>query len=178
MFYFHPLIVLITYPQLWLKLDSTLMCCGKSIQNQSIMSRRQVICFGLCNPWFLGLFFNLGFYFQFSDDVSLATLLNITGGFNTTNATTEAPEEEEKPVYSCEKDEIGILENPCYMHTYDTLLKQLRGIAEVILVLWSIVYLGIAVREFTFLPVAIFMQNMALCPSRVGFLLGKFMAIL
>ena len=110
--------------------------------------------------------------------MSLATLLNITGGFNTTNATTEAPEEEEKPVYSCEKDEIGILENPCYMHTYDTLLKQLRGIAEVILVLWSIVYLGIAVREFTFLPVAIFMQNMALCPSRVGFLLGKLMAIL
>ena len=34
---------------------------------------------------------------------------------------------------SCEKDEIGILETPCYLHTYDTLTKQLRGIAEVIL---------------------------------------------
>ena len=39
--------------------------------------------------------------------MSLATLLNITSGFNTTNATTEAPEEEEeeskKNVYKCEK---------------------------------------------------------------------------
>ena len=38
--------------------------------------------------------------------MSLATLLNITGGFNTTK-TTEAPEEEEeeskKNVYKCEK---------------------------------------------------------------------------
>ena len=41
------------------------------------------------------------------------------------------------------------------------------------LVLWSIVYLGIAVREITFLPFKIFMQNMVLCPSRVGFLTGK-----
>ena len=48
-----------------------------------------------------------------------------------------APEEEEeeskKNVYKCDKDEIGILESPCYLHTYDTLTKQLRGIAEVIL---------------------------------------------
>ena len=39
--------------------------------------------------------------------MSLATLLNITSGFNITNAITEAPEEEEeeskKNVYKCEK---------------------------------------------------------------------------
>ena len=47
------------------------------------------------------------YFWSIIDDVSLATLLNITSGFNTTNATTEAPEEEEeeskKNVYKCEK---------------------------------------------------------------------------
>ena len=76
-------------------------------------------------------------------------------------------------IYKCKEGETEVHPNICYLHTYDTLVRQLRGICEVIMVLWSIVYLGIAVREFTFLPFKIFMQNMALCPARVGFLLGK-----
>ena len=90
---------------------------------------------------------------------------------NTT--TTSAPEEDEPNIYQCEDGLELVLDNYCYLNEYDTLIKQLRGISEVILVLWSMVYLAIAVREFTFLPIKIFMQNMALCPSRVGFLIGK-----
>ena len=100
----------------------------------------------------------------------------VTGGANSTdsNSTTTDDEKEKEPnIYKCEEGEIEVHPNICYLHQYDTELKQLRGIAEVILILWSIVYLGIAVREVTFVPFNIYLQNMALCPSRVGFLLGK-----
>ncbi len=53
-----------------------------------------------------------------------------------------------------------------------------RGGIEVIIAIWSAVYIAIAVREFTFLPFKIFMQNMELCPSRVGFLFGCVMYLL
>ena len=66
----------------------------------------------------------------------------------------------------------------CYLHTYDTLEKQIRGLLEVVLVVWSVIYLLIAIREITFLPFSIFMQNMQLCPSRVGFLIGCMLTVL
>ena len=34
-----------------------------------------------------------------------------------------------------------------------------------------------AVYEFTFLPTDVYIQNMALCPARVGFLIGCFMVV-
>ena len=95
-------------------------------------------------------------------------------GNTTTTTSPEDEEEEDEPnIYQCDDGQELVLDNYCYLNEYDTLTKQLRGISEVILVIWSVVYLGIAVREFSFLPVKIFMQNMALCPSRVGFLIGK-----
>ena len=69
-------------------------------------------------------------------------------------------------VFHCDEGMIAVFENQCYLHTYDTLLKQVRGILEVVLVIWSLIYLAIAAREITFMPMTIFLQNMALCPSR------------
>lgn len=92
--------------------------------------------------------------------------LNVT---NTTNSENDCPS--------------GMIPDPsgfdqCYLHNYDTLMHQIRGICEVTCVFWSIIYLGIAAREATFLPPAIFMQNMVLCPSRVIFLIGCVLLIL
>ena len=70
-----------------------------------------------------------------------------------------------KGSYSCPEGFYDITDR-CYLNHYDTILKKVRGLSEVILVIWSIIYLGIAVREFTFLPRDVFMQNMVLCPSR------------
>ena len=60
----------------------------------------------------------------------------------------------------------------CYLSTYNGLSQIARGIAEVIVVIWSLIYLGIAVKEATFLPMKIFLQCMVLCPSRVLFLVA------
>lgn len=102
--------------------------------------------------------------------------LNATS--TTTNPNDDEEEEEGGPVYFCDPGLTRVDENICYLHTYDTLLKQVRGILECVLVVWSIIYLGIALREMTFLPMDIFMQNMALCPSRVGFLTGCILCLL
>ena len=58
----------------------------------------------------------------------------------------------------------GQLVTPCRV--------QVRGAQEAILVIWSIIYIINAVREFRFLGRVIFMENMVLCPSRVGFLIA------
>ncbi len=105
-------------------------------------------------------------------------LLNNVTLFNSTMfASTKAPnatKATKKPnlSYECANGLTRVDENICYLHTYDTLLKQIRGMFEVVLVVWSVIYLGIALREMTFLPMPIFIQNMVLCPSRVGFLVG------
>ena len=46
-----------------------------------------------------------------------------------------------------------------------------------ILVLWSLFYLVVAVRECSFLGVRLFMRTLALCPSRVMFLIACFLAL-
>ena len=65
----------------------------------------------------------------------------------------------------------------CYLHVYDTPRTAARGIAEVIIVVWSIIYLVIFVRESTYVPKRVFYQSMMLCPSRLVFLLGCIFAI-
>ncbi|CAB4055432.1 TRPV5 [Lepeophtheirus salmonis] len=58
-------------------------------------------------------------------------------------------------------------DKPCFLHTYDTNLQKARGLAEIILVIWALMYLLSCVREATFVPFKIFIENMQLCPSRV-----------
>ena len=67
-----------------------------------------------------------------------------------------------------------VYKDMCYLHTYDSLAHQIRGVFEVILVVWSIIYLGIAAKETTFNEKDVYMQSMALCPSRIMFLLACF----
>ena len=49
---------------------------------------------------------------------------------------------------------------------------------ELVIFVWSIIYLVIAVRERGFLGGEIFMENMQLCPSRVLFLIACALVIL
>ncbi|XP_071749408.1 transient receptor potential cation channel subfamily V member 5 isoform X2 [Lepeophtheirus salmonis] len=63
-------------------------------------------------------------------------------------------------------------DKPCFLHTYDTNLQKARGLAEIILVIWALMYLLSCVREATFVPFKIFIENMQLCPSRVFFLIA------
>ena len=60
----------------------------------------------------------------------------------------------------------------CFRNTYDTPMSQMRVISEIVLVIWSVLYLVKAAREATFLERKVYIQSMALCPSRVVFLLG------
>ena len=60
----------------------------------------------------------------------------------------------------------------CFRNTYDTPMSQIRVICEIILVIWSLLYLIKAAREATFLERKVYIQSMALCPSRVLFLFG------
>ena len=70
-----------------------------------------------------------------------------------------------------------IYKDVCYLHKYDELGTATRGICEVVIVLGAIVYLAIAAREATFLTRKVYIQSMALCPSRVMFLLGCFLNV-
>ena len=60
----------------------------------------------------------------------------------------------------------------CFRNTYDTPVSQIRVISEIALVIWSVLYLVKAAREATFLERKVYIQSMALCPSRVVFLFG------
>ena len=62
----------------------------------------------------------------------------------------------------------------CFLNTYDTTDKKIRGACEMTLIIWSIIYIGIAVHERTFLGHKLFWENLKLCPSRCGFLMGCF----
>ena len=75
------------------------------------------------------------------------------------------------------KDSPLVYQDMCYLHTYDTIKDKVRGCIEALLVLWSIVYLGIAAKETTFNTRKIYLQSMALCPSRVLFLLSCFLML-
>ena len=71
----------------------------------------------------------------------------------------------------CEDSPL-VYKDMCYLHTYDTLVHQARGMIEVALIIWSIAYIGIAAKEATFNPREIYIQSMSLCPSRILFLLA------
>ena len=71
----------------------------------------------------------------------------------------------------CEDSPL-VYKDMCYLHTYDTIAHQARGMIEVVLIIWSIAYLGIAAKEATFNPREIYIQSMSLCPSRILFLLA------
>ena len=77
----------------------------------------------------------------------------------------------QKALCRCEDSPL-IFKDMCFLHTYDTPLKKIRGITEVIIVIWSFIYLAIAVRETTYNTRKIYLQSMGLCPSRIGFLLA------
>ena len=87
--------------------------------------------------------------------------------------TTLPPAVTDTEEFECPDGMVAQTEDKCYMNKYDTLWKQIRLVSEIIMVIWSILYLVKAAREFTFLPLPIFIENMTLCPSRVTFLLGK-----
>ncbi|XP_023334395.1 transient receptor potential cation channel subfamily V member 6 [Eurytemora carolleeae] len=65
----------------------------------------------------------------------------------------------------------------CYLLKYETIQEQIRIGAEILLVVWSFIYLVIAIRERMFLGKQIFKENMILCPSRVLFLAACFMVL-
>ena len=96
---------------------------------------------------------------------------NMTVSSNSTNSTEE--EEEEVEMCKIPEDELDM----CHLHVYDTLTKQIRLGCELVLVVWSLIYLAIAVRERTFLGGQIFKENMILCPSRVLFLIACFLVV-
>ena len=73
------------------------------------------------------------------------------------------------------ENESGGGMNMCYLHTYDTNEKMMRGIGELVLVVWSLIYFLIAVREVTFLGPRLFLKTLALCPSRCLFLIACFL---
>ena len=75
------------------------------------------------------------------------------------------------------KDSPLVYQDMCYLHTYDTLIHQIRGVVEIILVLWSIIYLSIAAYETTFNEKDVYMESMCLCPSRIIFLLACFLML-
>ena len=100
---------------------------------------------------------------------------------NTTMGGPEGEEDEE------EDDDDGGLEcedgfeiqerDKCFLNTYDSNEKIIRLVCEIILVIWSIIYIAICARERTFLGNKIWVQNLKLCPSRCGFLMGCFCVI-
>lgn len=65
---------------------------------------------------------------------------------------------------ACAEEEV----DQCYLHTYDTTLTMMRGLGEVVLVVWALVYLVKAAREVTFLGPRLFLTTLSLCPSRQG----------
>ena len=81
----------------------------------------------------------------------------------------EEEDEEEEP---CEEGLVPVPLDQCYMNDYDTLFKQGRLMAEVVLVFFSVAYLVRACMELSFLGRKLFKENLSLCPSRVLFLLG------
>ena len=90
-------------------------------------------------------------------DLNLGNLSLLLLNSNVTNATCE----EEKTTFQ-----------NCYLHEFDEPWQQVRIICEVLIVFFGLLYLLKAAREFSFLGKKVFLENMALCPSRVCFLVS------
>ena len=69
-------------------------------------------------------------------------------------------------------------DDQCFRNSYETSMEQIRVLCEIALVIWSVMYIIKAVHEATFLTRKVYLQNMALCPSRVVFLLGCIIMLL
>ena len=69
-----------------------------------------------------------------------------------------------------EEMEVDTSFEGCHLLTADSIIDKIRLGCEASLVLMALLYILQAVRQFTFLGRKIFMENMALCPSRVCFL--------
>ena len=106
---------------------------------------------------------------SFTTAIFNATFFNDTLGIDP-GLQDEGDDEEDEA--ECEDGFAPEFRDKCIRNEYDTIMKQLRLIAEIGLIFWSISYWVIAIREFTFLPTKIFLQNLALCPSRCFFLIG------
>ena len=66
----------------------------------------------------------------------------------------------------------------CHLRSYDTNLKMARGLGEVILVILSVYYLVMAVRELMFGGWKLMLATLALCPSRIMFLTACMLCII
>ena len=99
-------------------------------------------------------------------------LLLLFGNGTDSPTTTMIPDDEDE-----DEDEEDPGYDLCYLHTYDDNWKMARGVGEIVLALWSLLYLLIAAREVTFLGVRLFMKTLALCPSRVMFLIACFLCL-
>merc|ERR1719264_829139 len=84
---------------------------------------------------------------------------NLSSAMNASSGNGTSSEEEEAEQCDIPEDELDM----CHLHTYDTLVTQIRLFCECILVVWSTIYLGIAIRERGFLGGQIFKENMVLC---------------
>ena len=98
------------------------------------------------------------------------SMANITAALNTI----KDEEEEEEEMCDIPEEELDM----CHLQAYDTPVKQVRLGCELVILVWSLVYLAIAVRERSFLGPTIFKENMILCPSRVLFLIACTLVIL
>ena len=87
--------------------------------------------------------------------LNITTVMELLAG-NVTNST-------------CEMVTKTSLTN-CYLHSFETPLQQLRLACEILIVIFALLFLLKAIREFSFLGPKIFLENMQLCPSRVIFL--------
>ena len=99
-----------------------------------------------------------------NDSLANVTLMNVT-------ATNTSEEEEE--MCDIPEEELDM----CHLQAFDTIEKQIRLGCEIIIVVWSLIYLVIAGRERSFLGGQIFKENMQLCPSRVLFLIACFLVV-
>ena len=66
-----------------------------------------------------------------------------------------------------------VYKDMCYLHTYDSLVHRIRGVFEVILVVWSIIYLGIAAKETTFNEKDVYLFKYLLWSKKCQILLQK-----
>lgn len=105
---------------------------------------------------------------------TVADMINMTTtaaqeGLDNQEDEEEEDDEDEEP---CEEGLVPVPLDQCYMNEYETLFKQGRLMAEVVLVFFSVAYLVRACMELSFLGRKLFKENLSLCPSRVLFLLG------
>ena len=99
--------------------------------------------------------------------------MNVTAA-NTTMGEEEEEEGEEEEMCDIPEEELDM----CHLQVFDTIEKQIRMGCELVIVVWSLIYLIIAGRERSFLGGQIFKENMQLCPSRVLFLIACFLVVL